>query len=223
MGCCLGRYSTPAVSPVRENSRIPMGFLRTGDIVLFADKREKKLSFSYVGVVVFLPTIFPNDPVLILECADQVKTSIDQPISAQGEKEHNTLVDKLTNRNRSEGEMRLVSLTARLQQLPKDSEVLLKLVHYTDSQLEIQRRKLGSNGVAGGFNENTVLAWINQYQNQIKTGFPAHMTFDFLRHLGISETTSVKRLDINAIAQGKLIAEHNWSMDAQFSNIQLHN
>ena len=223
MGCCLGRYASPDNQPVRANSGVPVAFLRTGDIVLFVDKTRAKLSYSHVGVVVFLPTIYPNDPIMILECVDQQKTTIAQSDSMLGEQEHDALVDKLTNQNAPDGVVRLVSLTTRLQQLPKNSEVLLKLVHQNDKQLEIQRRKGGVNGVSGGFNETNIISWINQYQGQMRTGTAVGVTFDFLRYLGISPEKAPRRLNMNAIVQGKIVAENNWSTESQLSNLKHHN
>ena len=221
MGCCLGRYASPSEPGVKATSEWPLNMLRTGDLILFVDKRHPKL-YSHVAAVVFLPTLFPSDPVLILESVEGPTPTIAQSSATIGEIEHEPLIDKLTNRQAVSGSVRLVGLRARLQQLPKDSEVLLKLVHNVDTQLELQRRQGGGNGVSGGFAESDILSWINNYQSSFSLNTPAGVTFDFLASLGISGTTTPKRLNIGTIVQGDLFRRDNWTTTPQLFSIQVY-
>jgi hypothetical protein len=217
MGCCLGHY-TASADDLSAKPGLSRSILRTGDLVLLVEKRQSQLSVSHVAAVVYLPTLFPSDPLLLLECVEETTSPIGQP--NESIQDGDPLVDKLTLEHALTGTARLVSLGARLRQLPAGSEVLLQLVQSSNAQLELKRREAGANGVAGGFNENEVLSWINNYQNVTSTNTAVGVTVDFLRYLGISESTLPKRLNINTIVQGSLIRRSHWRASTQLFSLQ---
>jgi hypothetical protein len=220
MGCCLGRYSTSVEDlKTQAESGLPLNLLRTGDVLLFTDRHQKKIAISHVAVVVYLPSLFPNDPLMLLECVEQSPASIGQSV---GEHDTAPLVDKLTDTHAISGSVRLVGLKARLKQVPQGSEVFLQFIQNTIAQLELKRRQVGGNGEAGGFNENDVLGWIHQYQATLKSNTAVGVAVDFLQYLGISDTTVPKRLNIDTIVRGTLIRTGKWRTGQQLFNLQVN-
>lgn len=204
MGCCASQYRTVSTSADIESARLMHGLthLKTGDLVWFLNSAAKSKSsdtFSHVGVVVSLPTLFSNEPLLLLEYSVECEDD---------------LVNKLTNQMSPREGVRLVNLADRLRCSDKP---LFQLICKTDMGAESDRRLLSVQGVSGSFSESEVLGHVHACAAEHSSGSsPLALAVAFLQRLGIYQgvQTKRKRLTMQHVAEGCLMQQlnHEWRL-----------